>query len=69
VDAWVVQGILPPPVKRGGKLMWKWVDVDERLTNGTSLSLDAEADRIRESTRRAIAEDTARRKRKPLVNG
>src|ERR1700682_5526562 len=24
VDAWVRQGLLPPPRKRGGKLMWKW---------------------------------------------
>jgi hypothetical protein len=69
VDNWVAQGILPPPRLRGGKLMWKWVEVDERLTNGSSLSLDAEADRIRENVRRELAEDDTRRKRKAPANG
>lgn len=31
VDNWVRQGILPPPRKRGGKLMWKWAEVDRYL--------------------------------------
>src|SRR5262245_24334602 len=34
VDNWVASGILPPPRKRGGKLMWKWAEVDQYLTNG-----------------------------------
>jgi predicted site-specific integrase-resolvase len=25
VENWVAQGILPPPRKRGGKLMWKLI--------------------------------------------
>lgn len=31
LDTWVRQGILPPPRERGGKRMWKWLEVDERL--------------------------------------
>jgi predicted DNA-binding transcriptional regulator AlpA len=34
VDNWVAAGILPPPRKHGGKLMWKWAEVDGRLTTG-----------------------------------
>jgi predicted site-specific integrase-resolvase len=55
IEAWVAQGILPPARKRGGKLMWKWSEVDERLTNGES-SPDAEASRIRDATRKAADE-------------
>jgi hypothetical protein len=50
VDNWVAQGILPPPRKRGGKLMWKWAEVDERLTVGTddnNAFIDAAAERMR----------------------
>jgi predicted site-specific integrase-resolvase len=53
VDTWVAQGILPPPRKRGGKLMWKWEEVDDYLTHGTEArSPDAQADRIRNASRR-----------------
>jgi len=38
VDNWVAAGILPPPRKRGGKLMWRWREVDERLALGQSAS-------------------------------
>ena len=58
IDTWVLKGILPPPRKRGGKLMWKWIEVDEYLTNG-GLSPDAEAERIRENVKRAVAESSA----------
>lgn len=34
VNSWVEQKILPPPRKHGGKLMWKWSEVDARLTVG-----------------------------------
>lgn len=51
VDAWVTKGVLPPPRKRGGKLMWKWSEVDERLTVGDEPETDAE--RIKNGTRRA----------------
>ena len=53
VDTWVAQGILPPPRKRGGKLMWKWDEVDEYLTNGKPGGPDAKADEIKNATRRA----------------
>jgi hypothetical protein len=56
----VAQGVLPPPVKRGGKLMWKWDQVDQWLTNGqVGKSPDAEAERIRDATRRALENRTA----------
>ena len=51
VDNWVGQGILPPPRKRGGKLMWKWQEVDEWLTNGRPGGNDL-ATEIRDGTRR-----------------
>lgn len=51
VDKWVSLGILPPPRKKGGKLMWRWAEVDAYLAReGT---IDVEADRIRDATRRA----------------
>ncbi len=56
IDNWVSQGIIPPPRKRGGKLMWKWVEVDERLTMG-NVSPDTEAERIRNNVRKAAAEN------------
>jgi predicted site-specific integrase-resolvase len=27
LENWVAAGIIPPPRKRGGKLMWKWSEV------------------------------------------
>ena len=53
VDKWVVDGILPPPRKKGGKQMWKWAEVDEYLSRDGSQSLDPEAERIRNATRKA----------------
>jgi predicted DNA-binding transcriptional regulator AlpA len=34
VENWVSAGILPPPRRRGGKLMWKWSEVDAWLSGG-----------------------------------
>jgi predicted site-specific integrase-resolvase len=59
VDKWVLEGILPPPRKRGGKLMWKWSEVDERLTNGSGAGPDTLAERIRNGTRREAEEGRA----------
>jgi predicted site-specific integrase-resolvase len=59
VDAWVKMGLLPPPRKRGGKLMWKWSEVDRYLENGgadVQSSPDAMAERIRDATRKAAVE-------------
>lgn len=50
IDTWVVQGILPPPRKRGGKLMWKWAEVDAKLTIGNVETPDARAEEIRRGT-------------------
>lgn len=52
IDRWVDQGILPAPRKRGGKLMWKWAEVDEKLTLGNvGGTPDAKAEEIRNGTR------------------
>ncbi len=53
IDNWQAQGILPPPRKRGGKLMWKWAEVDAWLTGGRPID---EVARITEATRRIIEE-------------
>lgn len=53
VDNWVAQGILPPPRKRGGKLMWKWSEVDAKLEGGTGTEPDSQAERVRNATRKA----------------
>lgn len=55
IDTWVSQGILPPPRDRGGKRLWKWSEVDEKLTFGAG-SPDPIADRIRDATRAAASE-------------
>jgi hypothetical protein len=34
VKSWVQTGDLPEPVKRRGKLMWKWATVDAYLEHG-----------------------------------
>lgn len=59
VDNWVAQGVIPPPRKRGGKLMWKWEEVDAWLTDGRAGSPDAEAEEIRNAVRRIAAEGRA----------
>jgi predicted DNA-binding transcriptional regulator AlpA len=52
VDNWVAQGVLPPARKRGGKLMWKWSEVDDWLTNGPpNGGPDALAERIRNAVK------------------
>lgn len=58
VDSWVEQGILPRPVKRGGKNMWQWDEVDEWLrVGGDPGSMPGnQAERIRDATKRAQAE-------------
>lgn len=54
VDNWVADGILPPPRKRGRKLMWKWKEVDEWLTEGRDGAPDAQAERIRRATQEGL---------------
>ncbi|MEO6382013.1 MAG: hypothetical protein ABIO35_08445 [Nitrobacter sp.] len=52
VDNWVAQGIIPAPRKRGGKLMWKWSEVDQKLTVGAADEPSDLAERVRNGTRR-----------------
>ena len=59
IEMWVLDGRLPPPKVNKGKRLWKWKEV-ERYLDGeagkVSSSADAEAERVRDATRRAVAE-------------
>lgn len=35
VENWVAAGIIPPGRQRGGKIMWKWSEVDAWMTDGS----------------------------------
>lgn len=52
VDNWVTQGILPPPRKRGGKLMWKWDEVDAWLLEGGQGGPPTKATEARDAVKR-----------------
>jgi hypothetical protein len=52
VDAWVKQGILPPPKLRGGKRLWKWTEVERALDGEPG----DEMERIRNGAKEARAE-------------
>jgi hypothetical protein len=52
VENWVAKGILPPPVKRGGKLMWRWTEVDAWLREGGQGKAPTKATEIRDAVRR-----------------
>jgi hypothetical protein len=58
IENWVAAGILPPPRKRGGKLMWRWSEVDARLAEGDNGSL-GEVTGIRDAVRREREADRA----------
>ena len=51
VDAWVKQGILPPPKNKGGKRLWKWSEVEAYL-DGAGEGLTAELEDIRNETKK-----------------
>jgi hypothetical protein len=52
---------IPQPRKRGGKVMYCWAEVDEWMLNGKpEASEDSLAERIRNGTRAAAAEDRNR---------
>ena len=58
VDAWVRMGLLPPGRKRAGKLLWKWIEVEEYLERGgrdAESSLNPDADKVAAATQRALA--------------
>lgn len=62
VDAWVRQGILPPPVYRGGKRLWRWREVDTHLAGTAQASAPSpheQVENIRDAARKALE---ARRK-------
>jgi predicted DNA-binding transcriptional regulator AlpA len=58
IENWVAAGILPPPRKRGGKLMWTWSEVDARLSEGNNGSV-GEATGMRDAVRREREADRA----------
>lgn len=52
VDVWVKQGLLPPPVTKGGKRLWKWSQVEQYLDGPSVAGPEAELEDIRNETRR-----------------
>lgn len=57
VETWAATGIIPAGRMRGGKLMWKWKEVDDKLTLGEpGGNPDSQAERIRNGTRSAANE-------------
>jgi predicted DNA-binding transcriptional regulator AlpA len=60
VETWIKRGELPPPIQRGGKRLWKWSEVEKYLDRPASSVPDAEAERIRNDTRAAVAERETR---------
>lgn len=76
-DAWVRQGVLPEPRMRGGKRLWKWMEVERYLDDGgpsVQPSADPEAERVRHATERMAQEAAENRRgyvrdRDPGVSG
>lgn len=52
-DEWVKKKIIPPPIKRGGKLMWKWEKVEQWIDGDNVSVAPDDVDRVRDATRRA----------------
>lgn len=55
-DAWVTKGIIPPPIDRGGKRLWKFSKVEAALDGAATdvaPSADEEARRVQDATKRA----------------
>ena len=56
VDAWVRQGLLPPPRKVGGKLMWEWAEVHDWIKFGNPATRElSEVAQIQQGTLRAMS--------------
>jgi hypothetical protein len=53
IDAWVKSGELPPGQLHGGKLMWRWADVDKHLRKRKDAPPINRAEAIRNGTREA----------------
>lgn len=59
LDNWIKQGILPPAKPRGGKRMWKWVEVEAYMEGDSAIVPEQDlAQRVYHATRQA---STARR--------
>jgi hypothetical protein len=58
IENWVAAGIIPPPRKRGGKLMWKWEEVDKQLSEGNN-GIPTDATGMRDAVRRERDADGA----------
>lgn len=52
VPNWVATGILPAPRRRGGKLMWKWSEVDALMTDGAQDGVPRNATEMRDAVKR-----------------
>lgn len=54
IDAWVKDGILPPARMRGGKRMWKWSEVEERMQGEAGIVPEQDlAQKVFHATRKA----------------
>jgi predicted site-specific integrase-resolvase len=60
VELWVARGILPPPVVRAGKRLWRWAEVEQFLSRKEEESL---AVKIRDATMRAAHRERQLRRR------
>jgi len=70
IDAWVRQGIIPAPIQRGHKRLWKWREVERYLDEGgpdMPTSADAKADEVRNATKRLA--QAATQNRRGLLRG
>lgn len=54
LENWVRDGVIPPPRKRGGKLMWNWPEVDAWMRQGTQNGVPQTATEIRDAVRRKL---------------
>jgi hypothetical protein len=52
VEVWVKRGLLPPPVTRGTKRLWKWSQVEQYLDGAGNSGTADELQDIRNETRR-----------------
>lgn len=52
VETWVAKGVLPAPIKHGGKLMWKWSEVDAWLSSGGLNKAPNTATEVRDAVKR-----------------
>jgi len=60
VENWVRDGILPPPRKRGAKLMWYWPEVNDWMMEGRQDGPPNDAKGARDAVRREREADNAR---------